>query len=125
MGIRLNDIINVASMAKDKEYNRLIHTARWLRLRRDVLTKHPVCQRCEQEGRIRPATEAHHVKPVEEAYTSAEKIQRMYDPYNLRALCHDCHVKTHTEAGRSGKKAAKRRNAEQLRQVMKRFFGDG
>ena len=110
-------------MAKDKEYNKLIHTGRWLRLRRDVLTAHPLCQRCEQEGKITPATEVHHVRPVEEAYSYSDKVQRMYDPHNLRALCDDCHVKTHTEQGRSGKEATKKRNAEQTRQVIEKFFG--
>lgn len=112
-------------MAKDKEYNQLIHTGRWLRLRRDVLTAHPICQRCEHEGKITPATEVHHVRPVEEAVGKAERRQRMYDPANLRALCHDCHVRTHTELGRCGKAATKKRNAEQTRQVIEKFFGDG
>ena len=49
----------------------------------------------------------------------------MYDPANLRALCHDCHVKTHTEAGRSGKEATKKRNGEQVAQVIKKFFDTG
>lgn len=49
----------------------------------------------------------------------------MYDPHNLRALCHDCHVRVHTEAGRSGREATKKRNAEQVAQVISRFFGDG
>ena len=100
-------------MAKDKEYNKLIHTGRWLRLRRDV---------CEQEGKITPATEVHHVRPVEEAVGKAERRQRMYDPANLRALCHDCHVRTHTELGRCGKAATKKRNTEQIRQVIEKFF---
>lgn len=109
-------------MAKDKEYNKLIHTNKWLRLRRDVLTKHPICQRCEAEGRLTPATEVHHIRPVEEAFTKAGKLQRMYDPANLRALCHDCHVKTHTEAGRSGREATKKRNGEHVREVIDKFF---
>ena len=112
------------AMAKDKDYNRLIHTARWLRLRRDTLTRHPLCQRCEAEGRLSPATEVHHIRPVEEAVTMAEKTRLMYDPHNLRALCHDCHVRTHTEMGRCGREAARRRNEEQARQVIGRFFGD-
>lgn len=112
-------------MAKDKEYNKLIHTNKWLRLRRNVLTKHPICQRCEAEGRLTPATEVHHVRPVEEAFSKVERVQRMYDPHNVRALCHDCHVKTHTELGRSGKEANKKRNAEHVQQVVNKFFGDG
>lgn len=113
------------TMAKDKEYRHLIHTSKWLRLRRDVLTAHPLCQRCEAEGRMTPATEVHHIHPVEEAFTRWERTQRMYDVHNLQALCHDCHVRTHTELGRSGKDATKKRNAKQIRQVIDKFFGDG
>lgn len=113
------------TMAKDKDYNKLIHTVKWLRLRRDTLTAHPLCQRCEAEGRITPATEVHHIRPVEEAITMADKMQRMYDPHNLQALCHDCHVKTHTELGRCGREATRKRNTEQVQQVIKKFFGCG
>ena len=52
-----------------------------------------------------------------------DRIQRAYDPHNLRALCHDCHVKTHTELGRSGKEATKKRNARHVEQVINKFFG--
>lgn len=109
-------------MAKDKDYNKLIHTVKWLRLRRDTLTAHPLCQRCEAEGRITPATEVHHIRPVEEAITMADKMQRMYDVHNLQALCHDCHVKTHTELGRCGREATRKRNTEQVQQVIKNFW---
>lgn len=112
-------------MAKDKEYQQLIHSTKWLHLRRNILTAHPLCQRCEVEGRITPATEVHHVRPVEEAFTKAERVRRMYDAHNVRALCHDCHVRVHTELGRSGKEATKKRNAEHIRQINNKFFGDG
>ena len=110
-------------MAKDKDYIKLIHTSKWLQLRKEILTKRPLCERCQEQGIITAATEVHHVRPVEEAYSYSDKVQRMYDPHNLRALCHDCHVKTHTEQGRSGKEATKKRNAEQTRQVIEKFFG--
>ena len=111
-------------MAKDKDYQHLINSHRWLRLRRDLLTRHPLCQRCQAEGRLTPATEVHHIRPVEEAVGRAAKAALMYDPHNLRALCHNCHVLTHTEMGRSGKEATRRRNAEQARQIVRRFFGE-
>ena len=111
-------------MAKDKDYQRLIHTGKWLRLRKSVLSSHPLCQRCEAEGRTTSATEIHHRRPVEEAITYADKRQRMYDPANLMALCHDCHIKAHTELGRSGKEATKRRNGKQVTEIVRRFFGD-
>ena len=44
----------ILHMAKDKEYIKLIHTSRWLRLRRDVLSAHPLCQACEAEGLLNP-----------------------------------------------------------------------
>jgi 5-methylcytosine-specific restriction protein A len=61
---------------------------------------------------------------VEEAINMLDRRRRAYDPSNLRALCHDCHVKTHTELGRCGKEATKRRNEKQVAQVLEKFFGD-
>ena len=110
-------------MAKDSTYIKLIHTSRWLKLRRDILTLHPLCQRCQAGGVITSATEVHHINPVEEAFSIREKEQRMYDSSNLQALCHDCHVKTHTEMGRSGKVAAKQRATKQVNDIVRKFFG--
>lgn len=110
-------------MAKDKDYQRLIHTDRWLKLRRDKLTTTPLCERCQQQGIVTPATEVHHVTPVEDGLSLAEKRRLMYDPHNLRALCHDCHVQTHVELGRCGRVATKRRNEAQVAAVVEKFFG--
>lgn len=110
-------------MAKDKDYRRLIHTAQWVRLRRAKLTAFPLCERCMEEGRLAPATEVHHIRPVEEGLTLREKEQLMFDPHNLRALCHECHVKTHTEMGRCGKKQAKERAEAYLLRFKDRFMG--
>ena len=110
-------------MAKDKDYIRLIHTGRWLSLRKEVLTAHPLCAECAKAGRVEAATEVHHVRPVEEAIGYADKVRRMYDPHNLQTLCHDCHVRIHTELGRCGREATKRRNERQAAQVIKNFFG--
>ncbi len=104
-------------MAKDQEYNRLIHKNRWLKLRKWKLSVNPVCERCNEK----PATEIHHIKPVEDAI-GRERYNLMYDPHNLKALCHDCHVLTHTELGRSGKQHAKRKAAEQLKDFCKKFL---
>jgi 5-methylcytosine-specific restriction protein A len=109
-------------MAKDKDYIKLIHTERWLLLRRDTLTAHPLCQMCEDAGYVVPATEVHHRTPVEYGVSYADKVRLMYDPANLCALCHDCHVKVHTELGRSGKEATRRRNAEHVERIVKKFF---
>ena len=111
-------------MAKDETYKRLINTSRWQRLRRSVLTARPLCERCEKEGYVTPASEVHHRVPVESAVTTREKEQLMFDPANLESLCHECHVVRHVELGRSGKEATKKRNEEQTRAVVDRFFGE-
>lgn len=110
-------------MSKDKDYRRLINSTRWLRLRRDMLTAHPLCQKCEEQGLITPATEVHHRRPVEYGLNYAEKYRLMYDADNLMALCHDCHVKEHIAMGRSGKEATRRRVDEQVAGIVSKFFG--
>ena len=108
-------------MAKDKDYVSMIHKNRWLRLRKAKLTSDPLCERCKENGITKEATEVHHVTPVEDGLTQREKETLMYDIHNLRSLCHDCHVLTHTEMGRSGKVHAKRRASEQLARFVKKF----
>ena len=62
-------------MAKDKEYNKLIHKNKWLKLRKAKLSSNPICERCKEK----PATEVHHIKPVEDGIGS-ERYRLMYDP---------------------------------------------
>lgn len=109
-------------MAKDRDYRRMIHTSRWLKLRRDKITQCPLCERCKEEGRITPATEVHHIVPVESGVSLREKERLMFDPHNLRALCHDCHARTHMEMKSKGKEARKKRNAERLRYFENKFL---
>lgn len=110
-------------MSKDRDYRRLIHAPRWVRLRRAILTAHPLCERCEADGYVTPATEVHHRHPVEYGINYAEKYRLMYQPDNLMALCHDCHVKIHTEMGRSGREASRRRADRQVATIVDRLFG--
>ena len=100
-------------MAKDKDYKKLIHTTRWLRLRRDKLSDFPLCERCEEEGRVTAATEVHHIIPVENGLTRQEKERLMYDYTNL---------KTHTEMGRCGKEQAKSRAKNHLLRFVEKFM---
>lgn len=109
-------------MARDKRYVSLINSQRWQLLRRDKLTANPLCERCEEEGRLRAASEVHHIKPIESAVTFADMQTLAYDMHNLRALCHECHVKTHTELGRSGRQATKKRNEDGLQRFRNKFL---
>lgn len=111
-------------MAIDKEYNRLIHSMRWVRLRREVLSEHPLCQRCEREGYLTAASEVHHKKPVQIGRTLREKENLMFDRSNLTALCHNCHVQEHVEMLRSGKELTRKRNSQQVSSFIKAWFGE-
>lgn len=109
-------------MSKGHTYNRLIHSMRWLRLRRDMLTRHPVCQICARDGRARAATEVHHIRPVEDAVGIVEMESRMFDPHNLLCLCHQCHVNEHKAMGKTGRAQMKRRTASQLAIIRAKYF---
>lgn len=111
-------------MAKDADYIRLIHTSRWLRLRKYVLSDHPLCERCESRGIITPAVEVHHRTPVEHGTNLREKETLMFDPGNLMALCRNCHVEIHVEMGRSGRERTKAANAAKTQSIISRFFGE-
>lgn len=110
-------------MAKDNDYKKLIHTRRWVELRRQILTAHPLCERCEAEGYITAAVEVHHKRPVEHGVTLEDKRQLMFDPSNLMALCHACHVAEHVAMGRSGKAAAIARSKSIVSQSITHLFG--
>lgn len=44
-------------------YRRLYKTAQWQRIRAHQLSTKPLCEWCEKEGRITPATVCHHETP--------------------------------------------------------------
>lgn len=103
-------------------YRRLIHTARWLRLRRDKLTSQPLCERCKAAGIVTAATEVHHAVPVQAGRTPREQASLMYDPHNLVALCHACHQAAHKEMGKNTRAEAARRNEERAADFRRRFL---
>lgn len=111
-------------MSRDKDYRRLIHTVRWLRLRREVLTARPLCERCAEEGRVSAATEVHHVVPCETAANAREMETLMFNPHNLMALCHRCHVEEHMRLGKGGRKERRKRADAKLRDFARRFLGE-
>lgn len=109
-------------MAKDEYYNKLIHSSRWINLRREKLTAQPICERCQADGYVTPVGEVHHIRPVESGINKDEMRRLMFDPHNLAALCHKCHVAVHTEIGRSGKAITRQRNNNIVSEAIKRFF---
>ena len=59
-------------------------TVRWRKLRRQKLTEDPLCAHCQAIGKVTPATQVDHVRPINQGG----------DPWawdNLQALCASCH----------------------------------
>ena len=63
-----------------------IRTGRkWRRLSAQIKRERPLCQRCEEMGKLTPSAEVHHVVKIRTNSNLA------FDPDNLRALCRPCH----------------------------------
>jgi len=74
--------------ATKKRYGRT-----WKRIRNRYIRAHPLCERCKTNGKITPADEVHHIKPLALGGTNAED--------NLMSLCKSCHSEiTAREGGR-------------------------
>ncbi|MDE7402024.1 MAG: HNH endonuclease [Muribaculaceae bacterium] len=96
-------------------YHRLLNTTRWRRLRAHQLELSPFCDDCSKVGLLVPATEVHHIMPVEGAVTPEQMAARTYDQSNLVSLCPSCHTARHKQLGshkRSKEKTAERVKAE-------------
>lgn len=73
----------------------MIQSTAWRDLRGRKLKECPLCEECQREGRTVPATEVHHIVPVE-SVSSVEQMRRMmFNPGNLESICHTCHVEIH------------------------------
>ncbi|MCR4437284.1 MAG: HNH endonuclease [Peptococcaceae bacterium] len=67
----------------------------WKRVRDRFLAEHPLCERCQKEGRLTPAEEVHHIVPLSKGGSNATE--------NLMSLCKSCHSAiTAKEDGRWG-----------------------
>lgn len=108
-------------MSKDANYNKLIQAKQWKMLRKRKLTADPLCEDCLHNGLIEPATEIHHVLPVENATNVVEMGKLMYDYDNLRSLCHNCHQLEHVRL-RSRSKEYVRENASRSTERFKERY---
>jgi 5-methylcytosine-specific restriction endonuclease McrA len=72
----------------------------WRQLSERFRIENPLCQLCEMEHRIRPATQVHHIKKIVDAQ------HKRLDQDNLLAVCDDCHgvVEEDTELAKRAKK---------------------
>lgn len=91
-------------MAHSALYIRIMNSARWRKLRNDVISEQPVCQECQKHGIVRASRCVHHIVPIESQPTEALAIETAFRRSNLVALCFECHKDIHA-AERSHSKA--------------------
>lgn len=73
------------------------YDAKWQRFRRWYLRRHPLCQSCKEDGRVRAAVLVDHVIPLSEG---GEHLTEE----NSQALCRACHArKTNKENANASK----------------------
>ena len=94
---------------RTSEYKELINSQKWAKLRAEKLHSTPLCERCSLSGIITPGTEIHHIMPIDNGSTLAEKKRLAYNPHNLQTLCRTCHVAIHKELQSKSKTNTKRR----------------
>ncbi len=82
---------------RDEFSKRFYNSHEWQRLRKQKLAINPLCEHCEREGKVTPATVVDHIVPIKEGGAAL-------DINNLQSLCKCCHdSKTAREDGHWGK----------------------
>ena len=85
----------------DHHYHKGQHiykSARWTKIRKQFLSKYPLCQSCERFGIYTTATVLDHIKEIKDLEMDSPLV---WDTDNMQGLCHSCHNrKTADEAKR-------------------------
>jgi 5-methylcytosine-specific restriction protein A len=63
----------------------------WRKLSALYRAMHPLCARCQANGRLTPSQHVHHISAVK------DDPERSHDWDNLEALCRSCHSREHVE----------------------------
>lgn len=111
------------TMSGNKTYHRLMGSSRWVRLRLEYLAKHPLCERCEAEGKTKLAKEVHHKIPIQHEVSEIRMRALAYDPNNLQSLCEECHHLTHEEMG-STHQWNRKKNKERAAKAVETFTNE-
>lgn len=104
---------------KDEQYRKVITSKEWRKLRAVKIANNPLCEDCLINDKTTPATEVHHIIPIQRAKSLKEIKKLAYDYHNLRSLCEKCHQKTHDRLLSRGKKAQK-----EMRELERKRFID-
>lgn len=109
-------------MSHNGLYISLINTTRWRVLRAKALSTRPLCEVCLKAERVTPATEVHHIRPVESTSDYSAMTSLAYDPNNLLCLCHACHANIHKGMQSHTKEAVKENRKREMEHFIDVFL---
>lgn len=109
-------------MSKNADYNRMIQSPKWKVLRKKKINAFPICEDCNERGVVEPATEVHHIVPVEAASSVDGMEYLMFDVNNLRSLCHECHKNAHIRLASKKKENIRKNNKRATERFQKRYL---
>lgn len=75
----------------------------WRKLSEYKRTIDPLCELCEQAGKVTPATEVHHIRPI------ADAPELRLEPSNLMSTCTPCHIEIDAQRRRQTARIARKR----------------
>lgn len=107
-------------MAHSRLYVRLMNSAKWKRLRAEILTDEPLCRECKARGIVTAARCVHHRLEIESARTEAEARDLAFSKSNCIPLCFDCHANIHKTLRSHSRKAHQQRQSEALQRWINR-----
>ena len=70
-------------MSRDKDYQRLLNSKQWKRLRQWQLQREPLCEICKLEGIVTSAIDVHHKVPVESAHNLDDMARTFGIAHNI------------------------------------------
>ena len=91
-------------------------------MRLKKLQAQPLCECCQDKDKITPATEVHHVTPVETVTTIEQMETLMFEYSNLMSVCHECHKNIHAEMFSHSKENVKRANERRTKRFTDRYL---
>ena len=60
-----------------------LYDSKWRKISKLYLSRNPLCEQCQREGRLTPAVECHHIIPLADGGGHTDE--------NLMGLCKACH----------------------------------
>ena len=110
-------------MNRTSEYKKLINTRRWQYLRLQALSKtNYLCAVCLKNDITTPATEVHHIIPVQTGANWAQMKQLCYDPNNLLPVCKECHKNEHIKLNSYTIEETQKRNKNKTDHFIDKFL---